>query len=224
MSSQVRGFGYRLAPVGSVPRSSQSLHYGPVCTEALRLPDGPVGYALAMRVPLRVAARTMVCGAAVLALVGCSAGQITQTDTQVAAVNGTYGNLGSTIALRDVLIPYPGTPDGTYPAGSTVPVVLTIINQGDRADELLTVTSPAAGHALVVGTAQIPPGSTVISTAAPSEQTSPLVVGQLRVLLTTTHPLRAGLNTPLTFHFRNAGNLTLPVPMAPPPNAPQSAS
>ncbi|HET9118109.1 MAG TPA: hypothetical protein VFN75_08575, partial [Pseudonocardiaceae bacterium] len=65
-----------------------------------------------MRFPFSLAARSLACCAAVLALVGCGAGQITQTDSQVAAVNGAYGNAGSTIALRNVLIPYPSNPDG----------------------------------------------------------------------------------------------------------------
>jgi copper(I)-binding protein len=228
VSSQVRGSDYRLAAGGSVFRSSQSLHYGPVCAEAPRLLDGPVGYALTMRVPLSVAARRMACCAAVLALVGCSAGQITQTDSQVSAVNGANGNVGSTIALRDVLIPYPSSPDGTYRAGSTVPVLLTIINQGTSADQLIGVASPAAGQAVVLGTTQIPPGTNVISTAgtapAPGEPVSPLVVGELRIVLTTTAPLRAGLNIPVTFQFRNAGKLTLPVPMAAPPGQPSNSA
>ncbi|MBV8540551.1 MAG: copper chaperone PCu(A)C [Pseudonocardiales bacterium] len=171
-----------------------------------------------MRVPLIVAARIMACCAAALALVGCGAGQIAQTDSQVAAVDGAFGNVGSTIALRDVLIPYPHNQQGTYPAGSTVPVVLTIVNQADRADELIAVTSPAAGQALVLGTPRIPPGTTVTSTAGAlpttGEPTSPLVAGELRVVLTTNQPLHAGLNTPVTFQFRNAGKVTLPVPMA----------
>ncbi|MGH3824012.1 MAG: copper chaperone PCu(A)C [Pseudonocardiaceae bacterium] len=170
-----------------------------------------------MLVPLAIAARTVVCCAAALALVGCGAGQITQTDSQVAAVDGTSGNVGDTIALRNVQIPYPSNLSGTYPVGSTVPVLLTIINQGNSADELISVTSPAASQALVLGTTQIPPGAAVVSTTGSTAQTSPLVVGQLRVLLTTTKPVRAGLNTPLTFQFRNAGQLTLPVPMAAPP-------
>jgi copper(I)-binding protein len=176
-----------------------------------------------MRVPLTLAARIVACCAAALALVGCGAGQITQTDSQVAAVDGASGNAGNAIALRDVLIPYPHNQQGTYPVGSSVPVVLTIINQGSSADELIAVTSPAASQALVLGTTQIPPGSTVISTAgaAPGSgaPTSPLVVGELRVVLTTTRPLHAGLDTPVTFQFRNAGRVTLPVPMAEPPSS-----
>lgn len=167
-----------------------------------------------MRVSLTIAGRIVICCAAALALVGCSAGQITQTDSQVAAVDGAFGNVGNSIALREVLVPYPPNQSGTYPTGSTVPVVLTIINQGDRADELVAVTSPG-GRAQVLGATQIAAGATVNSTAG-----SALVVGGLRILLTTTRPLRAGLTTPITFQFRNAGTLTLPVPMATPPNSP----
>jgi periplasmic copper chaperone A len=171
-----------------------------------------------MRVPLTIAARFVVCCAAALALAGCGAGQIAQTDSQVAAVDGAFGNVGNSIALRDVLLPYPSNPTGTYPAGSTVPVVATIVNQSDQPDELVSVTSPA-GQALVLGTTQIPPGTTVISTAGSAGPSSPLVAGELRILLSTTKPLPAGLTTPITFRFRNAGTLTLPVPMAPLPNS-----
>ena len=188
--------------------------------QAARLPEKPVGYDLTMRVSFNIAARVMACCVCALTValpvVGCGAGQITQTDRQVAAVDGASGNAGNAIALRNVYIPFPPNKDGTYPAGSTVPVILTVINQGDSSDELIGVSSPAAGQAIVLGTTQIPAGTTVISTAGATEPTSPLVVGELRVLLTTSQPLHAGLNTPLTFQFRNAGKITLPVPMAPP--------
>jgi hypothetical protein len=88
---------------------------------------------------------------------GCGAGQITQTDSQVAAVDGTYGNVGNSIALRNVLIPYPPNQTGTYPIGAAVPVLFTIINQGDSADELVGVDSPAANQVVVEGTTQVPP-------------------------------------------------------------------
>lgn len=176
-----------------------------------------------MRGLLIIAARIVACCATALALVGCGAGQITQTDSQVAAVDGAFGNAGNTIALRDVLIPYPHGQQGTYPAGSTVPVLLTIVNQAHRADELIAVTSPVASQAVVLGTTQIPPGTTVTSAAgalpASGEPISPLVGGELRVVLFTTRPLQAGLNTPVTFQFRNAGTVTVTVPMAAPPNA-----
>ena len=176
------------------------------------------GYASIMRVPLTAVARIAGCGAAALALVGCSAGQITQTDSQFSAVDGAFGNIGNSIALRNVLIPYPHNQADSYPIGSSVPVLLSITNQGDRADELVGVDSPAASQALVEGTTQIPPGTSVTSTigSAPIsiQPASPLVVGQLRIQLTTNQVLHVGLNTPVTFQFQHAGKLTLPVPMA----------
>lgn len=173
--------------------------------------------------PLVVTALIVACCATAAALTGCSAGQITQTDNQVAAVDGAAGDAGNTIALRDVLIPFPPSPNGTYPAGSNVPVLLTIVNQSTRADELTAVTSPAASQVLVLGTRTIPPGSNVISTGgatpAGAQPLSPLVAGQLRIVLTTIQPLRGGLNTPVTFVFRDAGEVTVPVPMATSPDS-----
>jgi periplasmic copper chaperone A len=174
---------------------------------------------VAHTIPARIAACCVCALAAALVLVGCSAGQITQTDHQLSAVDGASGAVGNTIALRNVFIPFPPNQNGTYPAGSTVPVILTVINQDTSPDQLIGVSSPAASQAVVLGTTQIPPGTTVTSTAGGGVPTSPLVVGELRVLLTTKQPLRAGLNTPLTFQFRNAGSITLPTPMAPPPAA-----
>ncbi|MDQ4092114.1 MAG: copper chaperone PCu(A)C [Actinomycetota bacterium] len=173
-----------------------------------------------MRRRLAVTALVAACCASAPSLVGCSAGQITQTDSQVAAVDGTHADVGQSIALRDVLITAPPHANGTYPAGSSVPVLLTIVNQGTRADRLINVTSPAASQVLVLGTTTIPPGTNVTSTAGSAsagvQPQSPLVVGQLRIVLTTSQPLRAGLNTPITFVFENAGTVTLPVPMAVP--------
>lgn len=132
------------------------------------------------------------------------------------AVDGAFGNVGNTIALRDVLIPNPHTPQEAYPAGSTVPVLLAIVNQGNQADKLVAVTSPAASEVQMVGTTDIPPGDTVISTAssAPTNAppTSPLVVGRLRIMLTLNRVLSAGLNIPLTFELQHAGMVTLWVP------------
>ena len=96
------------------------------------------------------------CGAAALALVGCGAGQVTQTDSQFSAVDGAFGNVGNSIALRNVLIPYPHNQAHTYPIGSSVPVLLNITNQGNSADELVGVDSPVASQALVEGTEQLP--------------------------------------------------------------------
>jgi periplasmic copper chaperone A len=189
--------------------------------EVLDQSDTPVGYASIMWASSTVTARIVACCAATLALIGCGAGQITQTNSQVAAVDGSFGDIANSIALRNVRIPYPPTPQGTYPPGSAVPVLVTIINQSSATDELITVTSPAASRSLLLGSTRIPPGSTITSAAGPagSEPTSPLVVGELRVVLLTNQVLHAGLNTSVTFEFRKAGKITLPVPMGPAPNS-----
>ncbi|MCW2631931.1 MAG: hypothetical protein JWR88_893, partial [Pseudonocardia sp.] len=59
----------------------------------------------------------------VLALTGCSAGQITQTSSQVAGVNGVSARVGS-IVVRDAQIEFAGAPgDGSaYPRGSDAPL------------------------------------------------------------------------------------------------------
>jgi copper(I)-binding protein len=144
-----------------------------------------------------------------------------QTSQQLPAVEGASGDAGDSIALRNVWIPYPRS--GTsYPPGSRVPVAATIVNQGPTTDELVAVSSPVSGWVEVSGTVHIPPGTNVVSIAdswADAAGTaSPLVVGRLRIVLVTTRVLRAGLDTPVTFRFRNAGTVTLSVPMAAPAN------
>jgi periplasmic copper chaperone A len=182
-----------------------------------------------MRVPLTVTARIAACSAvAALALVGCAAGQITQTDSQVSAVDGAFGSVGNIIALRDALIPYPHNQQGVYPVGSAIPVVLSIINQASGPEQLIAVSSPAASQVSMSGTTQIPPGSMVIATSGVLPVTgppaSPLVAGELRIVLTTSRPLYAWQNTAVSFQFRNAGTVTLLLPMGAPPNAASSVA
>jgi copper(I)-binding protein len=168
--------------------------------------------ALTMQGRLTVAARIIISCAVALALVGCA----NQTTPDVSAVDGATGNAGNTIALRDVLIPNPHTPQEAYPAGSTVPVLLSIVNHGNQADKLVAIISPAASQVQMVGTTDIPPGDTVISTASSAQLNapvaSPMVLGRLRIMLTLNRVLRAGLNMPLTFEFQHAGTVTLWVP------------
>lgn len=182
-----------------------------------------------MRTPLGRAALVVVSSVAVLALAGCGAGQVTQTDTQVAAVNGASADIKG-IAIRDALLAYPeqSSSDGSYPKGSDVPVRLTIVNDGPVADTLVAVRSPAATQVLVQGRTSIPAGTSVVSvtddagsarSAAPAsaQPPSPLDAGELRIVLSnTTRELRAGLNTPITLVFQHAGEVTLPVPMGAP--------
>ncbi len=168
-----------------------------------------------------------------LALSGCAAGQITQTDAQVAAVNGASGDLGP-IALRDAVLAYPGGDVFGYAPGDEAPLLVTIVNSGNQTDELVSVSTPAAGEVVVDGTTI--PGGVVVSSLevarAPGPPSAvadaadpPLGSGELRIVLTDlTGPIRPGLPTFVTFGFRDAGEVTLRVPIdAPAETRPQPA-
>lgn len=103
--------------------------------------------------------------AAVLGVTGCSAGQITQTDSQLPAVNGTEHTQGA-IALRNAVLAYPE--GGSYPEGSEAPLVLTIVNTGSAGDTLTEVTSPVAASAAVTGSKDLP-GGFAIEVGTPGE-------------------------------------------------------
>lgn len=157
--------------------------------------------------------RTTLLGLAVaLGAAGCAAGQVTQTSAQASAVNGAMADVGS-IALRDVVLAYPGGEDVLgYEEGDDAPLRLTIVNSGDRPDELVSVTTPAAGDVTVDGMTTIPGSFAVTSTEGGTSASAG--AGVIRVVLTDlTGPIRPGLPTSITFRFRDAGKATLQVPI-----------
>jgi copper(I)-binding protein len=107
-----------------------------------------------------------VIGAVVLA--GCSAGQITQTSSQVTAVDGANANAG-TIAVRNAhfALPEDVKTAVAYPRGSSAPLQLVIINTGGATDELVSVTSPIAGTGEVTGKRDVPGGRTLLVEGEP---------------------------------------------------------
>jgi copper(I)-binding protein len=205
---------------------------------------------------------------AALALAGCGAGQITQTDSQQPAVNGTYAQV-KTIALRNAAVQYPTSGVG-YPAGAAPALTLTIVNQGAQDDSLVSVTTEGggqgtiggskeivAGHSLVIGpddaveatnealptssgapsSASTPPTATsstgtsstgtgtptatatseVPSSGPAATPTAPEVVGKGTVTLAAlAQPLWPGQVIKVTFVFKNAGPVTVELPVAAP--------
>ncbi|MFI9452748.1 hypothetical protein [Amycolatopsis sp. NPDC052450] len=118
---------------------------------------------------------------AALVLAGCGAGQITQTDSQQPAVNGTYAQ-AKDLVLRNAALQFPAEGQA-YPAGAAAPLTLTIVNQGKQDDELVSVSSEAAtgdakitgakvivsSHALVIGPSDaVESTKEVAPTSAPS--------------------------------------------------------
>lgn len=97
-----------------------------------------------------------------LVAAGCSAGQVTQTDTQVAVVNGASGQVGD-IAVRDAQFLFPS--HGVYEEGDDVPIVVVIANNGTAADKLLGVTSEFSAPAELTGDTRLEPSSAIASGA-----------------------------------------------------------
>ncbi|UVS76711.1 copper chaperone PCu(A)C [Actinokineospora sp. UTMC 2448] len=133
--------------------------------------------------------------AALLATTACGAGQITQTDSQRPAVNGSSVDAGA-IAVRDARLAYPH--DGHYSQGGQAAVIASLINTGTEADTLVEVTSPIAGKAELTGDTALPGGVALAvgtpnedfhpetTTAAPTTTTAPTTTGTETTGATTT--------------------------------------
>ena len=102
---------------------------------------------------LRLLPAVLGIGAAIL-VSGCSAGQITQTDTQVPAVNGSSGTIKQ-IAVRDAQLAFP-TAKRSYGRGDSAAVIVTIANSGEASDKLTGVSSPQFGSGQIIGDSNIP--------------------------------------------------------------------
>jgi hypothetical protein len=89
----------------------------------------------------------------------------------------------------------------------------TVVNGGRGPDELLAVSSPDAGQVLMTGKTLIPPHRNVVSGGDTTSPVSPLVSGTLRIVLITNRFVPTGFDVPVTFRFRDAGQVTLPVPL-----------
>ncbi|HVV12391.1 hypothetical protein [Amycolatopsis sp.] len=171
---------------------------------------------------------------AALVLAGCGAGQITQTDTMLPAVNGALATAGK-LSLRNVGITNRNDCEQAYTAGSNAPLSLTIANAGGADDELVSVSSPSASGANIAGQKTIVAGSTLVvgnadaaesagtaSSAAPTSGAgaatgTPAKVGQATIELQGLKSvIWPGQLTAVTFVFRDAGSVTLQVPVAAP--------
>ena len=157
------------------------------------------------------------------ALSGCAAGKQAQTAHVAPTIDGIDANIGA-MALRNIGITAP--PATGYTAKGSAPLTLAISNEGDQADELVSVTTSAAASVKVT-----PPAAA--GTAAPSSTAStvpgrPAAIpvppqgivqigsGQGTATITLsglTAPLVSGQNVAVTFAFRTAGTKTVVLPV-----------
>lgn len=164
-------------------------------------------------IPAAIAAAAITLTAAT----GCSAGQQSQTASQVAAVNGTNIERGS-IALRNVyLAADPRQTGDTRSDYGPVSLVFTAVNTSElTVDRLMSIESESASVTLTATPEELElqPG-TALDAGAPIEQlgapTAPdhPVTATVQLVDGTVEP---GLPLEFTFTFATSGAITAGVP------------
>ena len=99
--------------------------------------------------------------AALLTVAACGSGQLAQTSGMAPAVNGGTGQAGK-IAVRNAVVAFPEN-GRTYPVGSDVPLIVTIVNSGPTPDTLVSVTSTVSKPAELSGTLDLLPGTALVA-------------------------------------------------------------
>jgi copper(I)-binding protein len=150
-----------------------------------------------------------------LVLAGCGSVQAGSPHLDRAEIgpDGVSGQVGQ-IRLLDVSITSPGPRGSVHIAGDDAALLLTIANDGKAADVLIRAGADVArrtvfrdGDAAPNPRLEVPVASR--SVAVLSEVTGP------HLELTQLHQtLPSGSHIPVTFEFRDAGSVTLDVPVA----------
>ena len=160
-----------------------------------------------------VAATVLTAG---LALAGCSAGTVTQTDTTLSGAPGSFGATGDML-IRDLSID--AGPNQLAPAGGSTVVALqgTLVNEGANADRLVSVTTPYAQSVTPEGATTIPGDNALrlvgtqpgpVGPAQPDTRAAATARLTLRVI---TQTIRPGPTYAVTFTFERSGQVTVPV-------------
>ncbi len=165
-----------------------------------------------------VAAVSVLAAALTLVLMnGCSAGQITQTSSQVSGVDGASGQAGD-IVIRDAAIAAPDRPQGeaAYLPGGDAPLKMVIVNEGSAPDRLVSASSPFANTVTITGDASLP-GYQALAVGQPGAVTLPGTKRIDMVLTGLRGPLKSGgVLYEVTLFFERAGPLRLQIPVANP--------
>jgi periplasmic copper chaperone A len=179
----------------------------------------PTGRSLGHRPSTRLLAALAVTVIPV-ALGGCAAGQRAQTANEFSVVDGASANVGS-MGVRNAGITAPTDPAG-FTKGASVTLSMTVINNGNSPDSLLSVSSPAAARAKITA-----PTPTVASTGSSASATATGIsvpangavpvgpgAGAAKVTLAgLTSGLVPGQLISVTMNFQAAGQITLQLPV-----------
>ena len=175
----------------------------------------------------KTAAGRLLLGAGALALLmpaiaGCEAGNGAPTLEFHAASAGTQ-TVFNGIRITNVFVL--GAPSGaSLPAGSSASLFLSLFNDGTTADTLVSATAVGASSVTLDGAPVALPSETPVNLTGPQPSA---------VLNNLSAPLASGGYIPVTLQFKNAGPVTLQVPVepqsyywstySPAPSAPASA-
>lgn len=153
----------------------------------------------------------------------CSAGQVSQTANQLAAVNGSAATVGS-MAVRDVHIIYPADEaDAVFGNGGPFEIAFLIANESDvDTDRLVSISAPE-GTVTIEGDTEIAPNQ-ALKAGAPAALYAPghttvvngVEIPDKRITVTldgTGETVAPGLTTELVFEFEKAGEVTLHSPV-----------
>jgi copper(I)-binding protein len=161
--------------------------------------------------------RTGVAGTILLLLLmlaGCSAlrtgsSSFDHTRFQLDSVDGQVGQL----RLLGVSVASPGTRGSIHIAGDSAALLLTIANDGETEDELIGVTTETAEQVVFRDGDAAPDPDLQVPVPSGGVATAREVTGTHLELSGLQERLRSGLSVPVTFEFRDAGSVTLSVPI-----------
>ncbi len=150
-----------------------------------------------------------------LILTGCGAGQISQTATQQAAVNGSNGT-AKNVVLRNVHLQATQTGDFFEP-GQVVPLVFLAANNSPDVDDKLVSISTDVGTVALAGNVAVPAGEALNVAPKGEAQAMGSETGSANpptAAVTLTKPITNGLTYTFTFNFEKAGPATVAVPIS----------
>jgi copper(I)-binding protein len=157
----------------------------------------------------KTAAGRLLLGAGALALLmpaiaGCEAGNGAPTLEFHAASAGSQ-TIVNGIRINNVFVL--GAPSGsTLPAGSSASLFLSLFNDGATGDTLESASAVGAASVTVDGAPVALPSETPVNLTGPTPSA---------VLDNLSSPLASGGYIPVTLQFKNAGPVTLQVPVEP---------
>jgi copper(I)-binding protein len=147
-----------------------------------------------------------------LVLAGCSARGTPNLDRSRIGLDSIDGRVGS-LRLLSVSVASPGTRGSLHIGGDSAALLLTIANDGD-ADDVLTGASADVAEQVGVRDGH-GPAEFRIDVPVPSRGVAVLreVTGPHLELTGLQEILRSGFSIPVTLEFRDAGSVTLEVPI-----------